>query len=250
MIKAVFFDLDGTVRQNLPSGGEVFANRAAELGLQVGREDRERLARWEHFYWAMSREFLADRQRFDGRVSEFWYQYGQRQLVALGATTEQALELAPQMTVYMLNNYKPTSVVPDDVRRLLSRLKESGYRMALISNREKDFREEVEALGLAPFMEFSLAGGEINAYKPEPEIFLHACSRLGVTPAESAYVGDSYFADVVGARRARLTPILYDPRGIFPDAGCTIIQSFDELPAALAPGSRSEGGVALAPPAG
>ncbi len=234
MIKAVFFDFDGTVRHNLPSGGEVLADRAAELGLRVGREDRERLFRWEHFYWAMSPQLLEDRQRFDGRVAEFWYQYGQRQLVALGATTDQAIELAPQITVYMLQNYKPASVVPEDVRRLLPQLKQAGYRMALISNREKGYQDEVEALGLAPYMEFSLAGGEINAYKPEPQIFLHACGRFSVTPSEAVYVGDSYFADVVGARRANLLPILYDPRGIFPDAGCTTIKTFDELPAALA----------------
>ncbi len=233
MIQAVFFDLDGTLRHNLPSGGEVFANRAAELGMRVGREDRERLARWEHFYWAMSPQFVEDKHKFDGRVAEFWYQYGQRQLVALGATTAQAIELAPQITVYMLQNYKPQSVVPEEVWRVLPLLKDRGYRLALISNREKSYQDEVEALGLAPYVEFSLAGGEINAFKPEPAIFLHACTRLGVTPAESAYVGDSYFADVVGARRANLTPILYDPRGLFPEAGCTTIKTFDDLAAAL-----------------
>jgi FMN phosphatase YigB (HAD superfamily) len=43
------------------------------------------------------------------------------------------------------------------------------------------------------------------------------------------YVGDNYFADVVGSRRAGLMPVLYDPGGIFPEADCTIIKSFEEL---------------------
>ncbi len=233
MIKGIFFDLDGTLRHNLPSGGEVFADHAAELGLRIGREDRERLFRWEHFYWAQSAEFLADRQHFDGRAAEFWYQYGQRQLVALGATTAQAIEWAPKITLYMLQAYKPLSVVPEDAWRILPKLKEDGYRMAVISNREVSFQAEVDALGLAPYFEFSLAGGEVNSYKPDPGIFRHACSRLGVSAAEAVYVGDSYFADVIGARRARLTPILYDPRGLFPEAGCVTIKTFDELPDAL-----------------
>jgi len=54
-----------------------------------------------------------------------------------------------------------------------------------------------------------------------------------VTPVEAAYVGDNYYADVVGARRAGLTPVLYDPRGIFPDPGCASIVSFDQLPQVL-----------------
>ena len=32
--------------------------------------------------------------------------------------------------------------------------------MAVISNREKPFRQEMELLGIAPYFAFSLAGGE------------------------------------------------------------------------------------------
>jgi FMN phosphatase YigB (HAD superfamily) len=42
-------------------------------------------------------------------------------------------------------------------------------------------------------------------------------------------VGDNYFADIVGSRRAGLHPVLYDPNSIFPDADCTTIKSFDQL---------------------
>ncbi len=66
-------------------------------------------------------------------------------------------------------------------------------------------------------------------WKPEPQIFAHACEQLSVEPSETAYVGDNYFADVVGAQRAGLQPVLYDPRGVFPDPDCLRIRSFDEL---------------------
>ena len=56
-----------------------------------------------------------------------------------------------------------------------------------------------------------------------------ALRRVNLSPQDAVYVGDNYYADVVGARRAGLTPILYDPRGIFPDPDCTTIKSFDEL---------------------
>jgi len=233
MIQAVFFDLDGTIRHNLPSGGEVFAEEAIRLGLRANRDDRLRAARWEHFYWANSTELLADKELYDGRIAEFWNRYSQRQLVALGASASQAAELAPKVNQYMTDAYKPASVVPAEVQSVLPALMQRGFKMAVISNRDKPYQEELEALGLGPFFEFSLAGGEINAFKPQPEIFIHACGRLNVSPAEAAYVGDNYFADVLGARRAGLTPVLYDPRGIFPDAGCAIIKSFDELPGAL-----------------
>ena len=55
------------------------------------------------------------------------------------------------------------------------------------------------------------------------------CERVNLSPQEVVYVGDNYYADVVGARRAGLRPVLYDPLGIFPDPDCTTIKSFDEL---------------------
>lgn len=232
-IKAIFFDLDGTLRHNLPSGGEVFADCALKLGLHIGEEDRLRAFRWEHYYWANSLELKSDKRAYPEENADFWHRYARRQLVALGASNVQADELAPQVTQYMQESYQPQSVVPDEVVSLLPVLKETGYNMAVISNRVKPYQQEIESLGLAPFFDFSLAGGEINAWKPEPDIFLHACQLANVTPEQAIYVGDNYFADVVGARRAGLQPILYDPRGIFPEAGCPVLISFGELPSVL-----------------
>ncbi|MFN2119877.1 MAG: HAD family hydrolase [Anaerolineales bacterium] len=234
MLKAIFFDLDGTIRHNSPSGGEVFADYARQLGLLWTEEDRMRAARWEHFYWANSWELLEDRRLYEADLTEFWHTYSRRELVALGATAAQAIEWAPQIHAYMTEAYKPTSVVPEDARRALPLLRQAGYKMAVISNRSKPYQEEMEALELAPYFSFALAGGEINSYKPGPEIFHHACKRLRVKPKEAAYVGDNFYADILGARRGGLTPVLYDRRGVFPDPGCATIKSFDELEAALA----------------
>ncbi len=105
--------------------------------------------------------------------------------------------------------------------------------MAVISNRQKPYQDEIDSLGIAQYFSFSLAGGEMEAWKPEPEIFIHACKRLNLNPSQAIYVGDNYFADVVGARRAGLQPVLYDPRGIFPQADCPVLTSFDQLPSVL-----------------
>ncbi len=228
-VKAIFFDLDGTLRHNLPSGGEVFANYAAQLGLHLNHEDRTRAIRWEHLYWASSADLKDDLKKYPGENSDFWLNYARHQLIALGASNAQAEELAPKVHAYMDEAYRPESIVPDDVKRMLPALRNAGYQMAVISNRTKPYQQEIEALGIAGYFDFSLAGGEVNSYKPDPGVFIHACDRLNLTPAQAVYVGDNYFADVVGSRRAGLQPVLYDPRGIFPEAGCPVLESFDQL---------------------
>jgi len=228
-IKAIFFDLDGTLRHSVPSGGDVFTDYVVTLGLQVNEEDRLRALRWEHLYWANSADLREDLIAHSGETEKFWNEYSRRRLTALGASPQQSIELAPRASAHMSEVYKPESIVPEDARNALHRLQEAGFVMAVISNRDKPFQETLEKHNLSGFFTFSLAGGEVDAYKPEPGIFEHALKRVNLTAGEAIYVGDNYFADVVGSRRAGLRPVLYDPLGIFPNADCATIRSFDQL---------------------
>lgn len=228
-IKAIFFDLDGTLRHSVPSGGDVFTDYVITLGLPVHYEDRIRGMRWEHLYWANSVDLRDDLIAHSGETENFWIEYSRRRLIAMGASATWALTYAPKVSLHMGAEYKPESIVPDEVRTALADLKQAGYIMAVLSNRNQPFVDLLDTHKISEFFDFSIAAGEVNLYKPDPGLFVHALGRVNLTAAEAVYVGDNYFADVVGSRRAGLTPILYDPIGVFPEADCTTIKSFDEL---------------------
>jgi putative hydrolase of the HAD superfamily len=228
-IKAIFFDLDGTLRHSVPHGGEVFSDYVATLGLHVNEEDRKRGTRWEHLYWASSADLRDDLMAHSGETENFWIEYSRRRLIALGASPAWALSNAPRVSLHMGAEYRPESIIPDEVRETLVQLKQSGYIMAVLSNRDKPFVDVLQSHRIIDFFEFSIAGGEVNSYKPDTGLFEEALKRVDVRAQEAIYVGDNYFADVVGARRAGLTPVLFDPDGIFPEADCTTIHSFREL---------------------
>jgi len=228
-IQAVFFDLDGTLRHSIPTGGEVFNQYVASLGFSYTEEDRLRALRWEHQYWASSTDLRDDLLAHSADTENFWIEYSRRRLLALGATLEWAGEVAARASAHMGEMYKPESVVYEDVRRTLPTLREAGYVLAVISNRDRPFQDVLESHNLSEFFPYSLAGGEVDVYKPEPGIFEHALKQMKVTASETVYVGDNYYADILGARRAGLQPVLYDPIEIFPDSDCVTIKSFDEL---------------------
>jgi putative hydrolase of the HAD superfamily len=229
MIKAIFFDLDGTLRHSVPSGGDVFTDFARTLGFRITHEDHLRAKRWEHLYWANSMDLRDDLLAHSGETENFWIEYSRRRLVALGIAPALAREYAPKVSAHMGAEYRPESIVPDEVRNALPQLKQAGYLMAVLSNRDKPFVQLLEDHKIGEFFDFSIAAGEVNTYKPDPGLFEHAVQRAEVLPQEAIYVGDNYFADVVGSRRAGLTPILVDPLGIFPEADCITIKTFDEL---------------------
>jgi FMN phosphatase YigB (HAD superfamily) len=47
------------------------------------------------------------------------------------------------------------------------------------------------------------------------------------------YIGDNYFADVIGARNAGIHPVLLDIGGIIHQPGCPSLKSLTELPGIL-----------------
>ena len=228
-IKAIFFDLDGTLRHSVPSGGDVFTDHVIKLGLQVNEESRLRAMRWEHLYWANSMDLRDDLLAHSADTENFWIEYSRRRLLALGASPEQATELAPTISKHMGEFYRPESIVPEDVRRALPLLKQAGYILAVLSNRDQPFHQLLLEHGIGEFFDFSLAAGEVQVWKPDPGLFEHALQRVHLSASEAIYIGDNYYADVVGSRRAGLRPVLYDPLGIFPDPDCETIKSFDEL---------------------
>jgi FMN phosphatase YigB (HAD superfamily) len=184
--------------------------------------------RWSHYYWAQSSQMLEDRQLFpeDGL---FWENYCYRTLLAYGCMPRQARELAPPLFHYMQEDYNPSDFVPPDIPGTLENLLEAGFRLAMLSNRSQTYDEELETLGLAGYFEFALAAGEVDVWKPDPRIFRYALNRLGTQPGETLYIGDNYYADVIGAQGAGLEPILVDPIGVFPEVECTVIQNISEL---------------------
>lgn len=227
--KAILFDFDGTLRHNLPPGGEVFTDYAASLGLSLTEEDRRRAAIWEHYYFASSPEIEADRRKFNGNEDGFWYNFGYRRLKTLGCPASLIDEISPKVTTYMRENYRPQARLPEETFDVLTRLKETGLTIGIVSNRDKPYKDEIEELGLQDYIHFSLAGGEVKSWKPDPKIFKHAVKMAKTKSEYAIYVGDNYFADVVGARDAGLQPVLYNPKGLFLEPDCPVISSFTQL---------------------
>ncbi len=233
MIKAIFFDLDGTLRHSVPAGGDVFTDYVLTLGCSITNDDRLRAIRWEHLYWANSVDLRDDLLAHSGETENFWIEYSRRRLAALGLAPDLASEYAPKVSAHMGTEYRPESIIPAEVRKALPELKEAGYILAVLSNRDKPFVELLQTHNIGEYFDFAVAAGEVNTYKPDPGLFEHALKLANVAAPEAIYVGDNYYADVIGARRAGLTPILVDPRGVFPEADCITIKTFEELNAIL-----------------
>ncbi len=228
-IRAILFDLDGTLRHNRPRYNDVLAHFAVEYGAPDTHPDRCRAERWLHYYWAQSSDVQLDMASFGELNQEFWENHTRRYLIAYGHSPDRAAQVAAEVYRRMSTESDPRPWVPPEVFEVLRALKTAGFLLAIVSNRTNPLDEELRSLGLNNYVDLTLTAGEVNSWKPDTGIFLNAIMRLKVSPAEALYVGDNYYADVIGARNAGLRPVLLDPDGVFPEVECEVIHELHDL---------------------
>lgn len=82
--------------------------------------------------------------------------------------------------------------VKEGVRELLNWLKEQGWRIGLASStRRSSVISHLEQAGIKDFFEEIITGDMVEHSKPLPDIYLLACRKLMVDPAETYAIEDS-----------------------------------------------------------
>ena len=98
--------------------------------------------------------------------------------------------------------------VKTGVRELLTYLEENKIQMALASStRLETVTQELKQAGLYDFFSVVMGGDQLKRSKPEPDIYLMTCEKLGVQPASTYAVEDSYNG-IRSAYSAGMKPIM------------------------------------------
>ncbi|MCO6449593.1 MAG: HAD family hydrolase [Caldilineales bacterium] len=226
--QTIIFDLDGTLRESHPRFMDALHDCLGDMNIHVDGFDWRLTERWVHRYWAQSVELLEDvKQKGEDGV---WPLFLARLMRHVGHEPHGEEEI-DALVEHLKACYQPISQLMPGAIEALDALHHSGVRMAVVSNRRNPFIEELQNLGIDGYFDFTLAAGEIGHWKPRPEIFEEALRRAGdLSPDDVVYIGDNYYADVVGATGVGIDAILIDDRHIFGDKLVPRIERLDELP--------------------
>lgn len=231
-LDAIFFDAGNTL---------IFINPRVVLpilGEHGAQASEERF--WESEFHARLALARLVEEGATGTEDHIWREYFVRLLLGCGVPPGRLEEVSRRLREEHQNNHLWTWVDPA-TEPALAVLRSRGYRMAVISNADGRVEGLIRGAGLAPHFEFVLDSHVEGVEKPDPEIFLRACRRMGVEPGRSLYVGDLYPVDVVGARRAGLWTVLLDPLGRL-DYPVDRIPNVAALPGYLARWEAGRGG--------
>ena len=118
-------------------------------------------------------------------------------------------------------------------RDALVALRNTGLRLAAVSNSEGTVERLLVELGLRPLFEAVVDSWEVGFSKPDPRIFEVALSRMAISADRAIMVGDSWSSDVEGARQAGIKSVLIDQYDLHPDATVPRYRSFADFARAL-----------------
>lgn len=106
-----------------------------------------------------------------------------------------------------------------DTVPMLQVLQGQGYRLGVISNAAdtEDIYQLLDKVQARPYFEQILVSAEVGIRKPHPRIFEMALEHFGMSAQETAMVGDTLAADILGANQLGIGSVWITRRADRPD---------------------------------
>jgi putative hydrolase of the HAD superfamily len=197
--RAVLLDALGTLLSLEPPAPRLRAGLWSSLGIEVGDDAASRVVRAEIAYY---RDHLHEAPDAGGLADLRWRCATLvRDGLGLDVPVDAVLPVLLDALVF-----EPF----EDVRPALRSLRAAGVALVVVSNWDVSLHEVLVRTGLRPLVDGAVSSAEAGSAKPDGAIFERALALAGTAAAETWHVGDSVEADVHGARRAGIVPVLID----------------------------------------
>ncbi|MBS4192830.1 HAD family hydrolase [Bacillus sp. FJAT-49705] len=190
MIKAVIFDLDGTLLNRDESVKKFIDNQYKRLNKWVGHIPKEKYT--IRFIELDSRGYVWKDKVYQQLVDEFEIT-GVNWEVLLGD---------------YISEFKHSCVPFPNLLSMLEDLRKSNLLLGIITNGYGQFQiDNIKALGIEKYFKTILVSEWEGIKKPSPQIFKRALELLNVSANESIFVGDHPENDVKAAQNVGMKGI-------------------------------------------
>ncbi|MCZ6538256.1 MAG: HAD-IA family hydrolase [Chloroflexi bacterium] len=206
-IRAVFFDLYGTLAGFDPPREEIQSRAVAKFGLDVTKKGVDAGYHLADEFMTLQNSRKPIRALSGDEQWAFFSRF--EQLVLQGAGHDVDLAAAGQIWAEVRKQKYRITLFPDVVDGL-DRLRTHGLTVSVISNMNITGEQLCDDMGLVGHVDFATTSGETGYEKPDTRIFEAALARAGVEADQAVHVGDQLESDIHGAENSGIRPVLMD----------------------------------------
>ncbi|MBO0594434.1 HAD family hydrolase [Nesterenkonia sp. E16_7] len=206
-LKAIGFDLDGTLFDHRGSAGSAVDRFIHQLGLDPSPH-------------ACTVWFAAEAAQFERwRSGQVSFQEQRRErlrtvLPVLGVDPPTADSELDELFELYLNAYRDEWRAFPESLELLMTLRASGYGIGLLSNGSQEQQlDKLRRTGLGRAFDVVCISEGIGVQKPDAQAFRLLAERLRVDPTECLFVGDDPVQDTAGAHASGMRSLLVSRDG-------------------------------------
>ena len=205
MLRAVLFDLDDTLFDH-----RICATTAlSDLHAAYEEFQGSPFADFERLHASFLEELHKRVMTGELPLEEARQERFRRLFAALGAAPEQ--EVIVEAAATYRDGYRRIRQAIPGAAALLAAVKERA-RVGIVSNNLlEEQQDKLRHCQLDAYIDVLVVSEEAGVSKPDPRIFEIALERLGCRADEVVMIGDSWTADVAGARAAGIRPIWFNP---------------------------------------
>ena len=207
-IDAVLFDLDDTLHDDTSAyhsaAEEVAREVAAEHGIDALALKAAYVAEAEGFWHRLTADQLQT------RLANVREQMWGAALAHVGISDAALAERSAAN--YNAYRKKSLTLFPGALD-VLRTLKTQGKKLGLLTNGfAETHREKIALLQIGEMFDAIFIADEVGMLKPDPLLFAHACTTMGIAPMFGAMVGDRYDRDIRGALDAGMFAVWLNVR--------------------------------------
>ncbi len=141
---------------------------------------------------------------------DLWTSYIGRPLqwqFAQFASEEEVPALVQRYRSFQYEHHDALTAPYDGIVELVQRLDAAGHLIGVVTSKVDALaNRSIEHVGLSPYMDIVIGADSSTRHKPDPEPLHVALNRLGVTPDQGVYIGDSIY-DIMAGNAAGVVTI-------------------------------------------
>jgi len=206
-LKAVFFDIDGTLIDSNDAHTRAWVQTLERHGRSVSYEQMRSLI---------------------GKGSDKVF----AEVLGIDSDSALAKQITKDRTQLLLSTFIPNLTPTPGARLLVQRMRSEGLRLIIASSSGEELPALLKQAELRDLLDTAVSSDEAKESKPDGDIIEVALQKAGVRPTEAVMVGDTPY-DIAAAKAAGVKCIALRCGGYWDDAALSDAAAIFDDPATL-----------------